>query len=75
MKLIPTTKDAIALTCVTLLALGLFVSGLFDVLDYVIVKGMLFIGFGGLFVAAIIIAFKNETKKNRPEDEPQDDSH
>jgi hypothetical protein len=74
-KLIPTTKDAIALICVTLLALGLFISGLFDVLDYVIVKAMLFLGFGALFVAALIFAFKNESKKNRPEDELQDDLH
>jgi hypothetical protein len=48
---------------------------LFDVLDYVIVKAMLFLGFGALFVAALIFAFKNESKKNRPEDELQDDLH
>lgn len=75
MKLIPTSTDAIALTCASILGLGIFVAGLCDVLDYFIVKALLFLGFGTLFVFAIINMIKNETKKNHPEDNPQDDSH
>ena len=36
---------------------------------------LLFSGFGVLLVIAIGSAFKNESKKNRPEDKLQDDSH
>lgn len=74
-RFIPTTKDAIALTSVTVITLGLFVAGLFKVLDYLIVKGLLIAGFGTLFIVAIIYAVKNETKKNRLGDKPQDDLH
>ena len=75
MKLIPTTKDSIALTCVVIVTLGFFIAGLFDVLDYLIVKALLILSLGALFVVAIIYAVKNETTKNRPEDKLQDDSH
>lgn len=74
-KLIPKTKDAIALTCATFIALSFFIAGFCDVLNYLIVKAILFLSFGALFVFTIIFAFKNEAKKNRPESETlQDDS-
>lgn len=73
-NLIPKTKDTIALTCTTFVTLSLFVAGLCDVLDYLIVKGMLFLSFGTLLVFAMIYALKNDTKKKRPEDTLQDDS-
>ncbi|MBU2920763.1 hypothetical protein KO504_05380 [Winogradskyella psychrotolerans] len=75
MKFIPTTKDSIALTAVTILTLSMFVSGLLNVLDYLIVKTVLLIGFVLLFIFALGYALKNETKKNHPEDKPQDDSY
>ncbi|WP_215936982.1 hypothetical protein [Winogradskyella psychrotolerans] len=74
-NLIPKTTDAIVLSCVTILVLSLFIAGLCDVLDYFIIKVMLFICFGSLFITAIIFAAKNDVKENRLEDTPQDDSH
>ena len=75
MKFIPTTIDSIALTAVCALTLGLFIAGLFDVLDLFIVKAILILSFMFLFVLACSYAIKNKTKKNRPEDKLQDDSH
>lgn len=75
MKYIPTTKDSIALTAVCGVTLGLFIAGLFDVLDLFIVKALLILSFVLLFVLACSYAIKNEIKKNRPEDKLQDDSH
>ncbi|NRR92229.1 hypothetical protein HSX10_11685 [Winogradskyella undariae] len=73
MKLIPKSKDKIALTLATLVALGLFISGLFDLLDYLFIKIILFTSFGFLFIIACLYAFKNKAEKNRLEDTPQDD--
>ena len=75
MNLIPKTKDAIALTSVVIVTLAFFLAGLFKVLDYFIVKAMLFLSYGILFILALSYALKNDTKKNRPEDKLQDDSH
>ncbi|EDP70186.1 hypothetical protein FBALC1_11652 [Flavobacteriales bacterium ALC-1] len=75
MRLIPTTKNAIALYCTTAITFGFFVAGLFKILDYFIVKAFLFLSFGILFILAFNYALKNESKKNRPEDTLQDDSH
>ncbi|SDH27570.1 hypothetical protein [Winogradskyella thalassocola] len=75
MKFLPTSPDAIALTCVTLITLSLFIAGLLEVLDYIIIKGLLFLGFGTMFVFAVNYALKNDKKENRLEDTPQDDSH
>ncbi len=74
MKLFPLNKNSIALLCVALIAIGFFVGGLFNVLDYFIVKALLFSGFGATVIISISYALKNETKKNRPEDKLQDDS-
>lgn len=75
MKLIPKSKDAIALTCVSIVTLGFFISGLLEVLDYFIIQVLLFLSFGALFIVALGYAIKNDVKKNRLEDTPQDDSH
>ena len=75
MRLIPTTTNSIALTIVTIIVIGFFVAGLFEILNYFIVKALLLTCFVGLFIVAIRFALKNEDKKNRPEDELQDDSH
>lgn len=75
MKLIPTTENGIAISCVLIITLSFFIAGLFEVLDYFIVKAFLFLSFGSLVVVALSYAIKNNTKKNRPEDTLQDDSH
>ncbi|NRD24032.1 hypothetical protein HNV10_12300 [Winogradskyella litoriviva] len=75
MKYIPETKDSISLTFVGLLAVGFFIAGTFNVLNYVIIQILTFICFGSLLAVAIYFAIKNERKKNRPEDKLQDDSH
>lgn len=75
MKYIPETKDSIALTFVGLLAIGFFLAGMFDILNYIIVQTLTFLCFGGLLAVAVYFALKNEVKKNRPEDKLQDDSH
>jgi hypothetical protein len=68
MKLFPLNRNSIALLFVALIAIGFFVAGLFNVLNYFIVKALLFSGFGALVVISISYALKNAPKKNRPED-------
>ncbi|EPR73578.1 hypothetical protein ADIWIN_1608 [Winogradskyella psychrotolerans RS-3] len=75
MKISPLSTDAVALVCVTLITFGVFIAGLLDVLDYIIIKGVLFLGFGIMLVFTISCALKNDRKENRLEDTPQDDSH
>lgn len=75
MKFIPKTKDSIALTFVGLLAIGFFLAGMFDILNYIIIQILTFLCFGGLLAVAVYFALKNEVKKNRPEDKLQDGSH
>lgn len=75
MRFIPLNKNSIALIIVAIIAIGFFVAGMFKVLDYFIIKALLFGLFGGLLVIAFWHALKNDTKKNRPEDELQDDSY
>ncbi|WP_111683954.1 hypothetical protein [Winogradskyella tangerina] len=75
MKLLPLNKNSLALITVAVLSIGFFISGLMQILDYFIVKVLLFGSFGILIVIAISYAFQNEAKKNRPEELPQDDLH
>ena len=75
MKLFPLNKNSMALLFVSLIAIGFFVGGLFNVLDYFIVKALLFSGFGATVIISFSYALKNETKKKSPEDKLQDDSH
>jgi hypothetical protein len=74
MKLFPLTKNSIALSFVGLITIGFFVAGLLEILDYFIVKVLLFSSFGVLLIIAFGSAIKNDTKKNRPEVKPQDDN-
>lgn len=74
MKLISLNKNSFSLIIITIVGIGFFVAGLFEVLDYFIIKALLFTFYGGLLVLAFWQALKNDTKKNRPEDELQDDS-
>lgn len=57
------------------MTIGFFIAGLLEILNYFIIKVLLFIGFGVLFFMAGYYGLKNENEKNRPEDIPQDDSH
>lgn len=68
-------KNSIALGLTCVLTIAFFIAGLLDILNYFIVKVLLFLGFGGLFATVVIYAIKNDIKKNRPEDQLQDDSH
>ncbi|MCA0153399.1 hypothetical protein [Winogradskyella vincentii] len=73
MKWFPINKNTIALLFVIIVTLGFFIAGLFEVLDYLIIKFLLICGFIGLVAVAIFFAVKN--RKNRLEDKLQDDSH
>lgn len=73
MKILPLSTDAIALIWVTLVTFTIFIAGLLDVLDYIIIKVVLFITFGTMFVFAVSYALKNRKKENRLKDTLQDD--
>jgi len=75
MKLFPVNKNSIALLFVAAITFTFFIAGLLDILDYFIIKSLLFFNFTGLVIVAISYALKNEDKKNRPKDKLQDDSH
>jgi len=75
MKLFSLNRNSLAIILTMTVTIGFFVAGLLEVLDYFIVKVLLFIGFGILFTVAIGYGIKNDTKKNRPEDILLDDSH
>lgn len=75
MRFFPLSKNSIALLLAALITFGFFAAGMFEVLDYFIIKALLFTLFGGMLIFAIWRALKNDTIKNRPEDELQDDSN
>jgi hypothetical protein len=64
MKLFSLTTNSIALSAVALITVVFFVAGLFNILDYFIVKALLFLGFGALVIISISYALKNETKNS-----------
>ena len=65
-KWIPTNRNSIALTVAFLITLGFFIAGLFDVLDYLIIKFIIVVGYLALVVTGFYFAVQN--KKNRLED-------
>ncbi len=75
MRFFPLSKNSIALLLAALITFGFFAAGMFEVLDYFIIKALLFTLFGGMLIFAIWRALKNDTIKNRLEDELQDDSN
>lgn len=75
MKLFPLTKNSIALSLVALIVISFFLAGLFNILDYFIIKALLLSVYSAIVIISISYALKNETKKKRPEDKLQDDSH
>ena len=61
-------KNTLAIICSGILVLGFFFSGVFGVLDYIIVKALLFSGFA-IFVSILIyIALKDSEQKKSPQD-------
>ncbi|BAO76843.1 hypothetical protein [Winogradskyella sp. PG-2] len=75
MQLFSLNKNSIALLFVVAITLGFFIGGLLGVLDYFIIKALLFSSFILLVFVAVNFALKNYTKKNRLEDKIQSDSH
>ncbi|WP_299367569.1 hypothetical protein [Winogradskyella sp.] len=68
MNLFPLNRNSLALTIVGIIGVGFFIAGLLKILDYFIVKALLFGSFGVLFIIASWHALKNNSKKNRPEE-------
>ena len=75
MKLFPLNTNTLALCFAGLIVIGFFIAGLLNILDYFIVKALMFSGFALLIVIAINYGLKNEIKRKRLEDKLQDDSH
>lgn len=75
MKLFPLSKNGLVLSLVGIVAIGFFTGGMLEILDYFIVKALLFASYAVLLAIAIYYANKNEDKKKRPEDKLQDDFH
>lgn len=57
------SKNTLALIYTGLLVFGFFISGILDVLDYIIVKALLFLGFALLGVVLVWITFKESDSK------------
>ncbi len=57
------SKNTLALIYTGVLLFGFFISGVFDVLDYIIVKFLLFTGFALLVFILVWIAVKNSNTK------------
>lgn len=68
-------KNTIALSVVSVITLFFFLAGVFEVLNYVIVKLILIGLVVALGAAVSVILFKSSLIENRPEDELQDDSN
>lgn len=61
-------KNTIALTFTGIITVGFFVAGIFGVLDYFIVKLLLFVGFALLVFYLILMIIKQISEnKNHPE--------
>lgn len=57
-------KDTFALVFTGLIVAGFFTAGILDVLDYFIVKVLLFIAFAALVVYVLIVVIKDSENKN-----------
>ena len=68
-------KNTIALSSAVIIVIVFFIAGLFNVLDYMIIKIVLFVGTTVLAIISLVLLFKNNAKKNRLEAIPQDDFH
>ncbi len=66
MRLFPINKNTIALSLTFIIVITFFAAGVLDVLDYFIVKSLLFLAYGILFIYALIYIQSNEKKKKKP---------
>jgi hypothetical protein len=71
----PFNKNTISLIIVTVIVLLFFAAGIFGILNYFIVKVLLFGGVAALAIMVSVFLFKSSLIKNRPEDKLQDDSN
>jgi hypothetical protein len=58
------TKNALGLICTGLITIGFFVAGVFEVLDYFIIKALLFSAFLLILSYVGIIIAKSENKNH-----------
>ena len=54
------SKNTLALIFTGILVFGFFISGIFGMLNYIIVKALLFSGFGALVAVLVWIAIKDQ---------------
>ncbi len=66
-------RNTIILTGTGVVTLSFFLAGVTKVLDYFIIKALLFSGFLLLLALTVITVLAEIRKKNRLEDIPQDD--
>ncbi|NNC44614.1 MAG: hypothetical protein HKN99_01890 [Winogradskyella sp.] len=59
------TRNNLVMAGVIIITLGFIIAGVFDVLDYLIVKFLLFSGFAVLFVVAVLVIIDEKKRKNR----------
>ncbi|WP_299114418.1 hypothetical protein [uncultured Winogradskyella sp.] len=71
----PINNNTISLSFVAIITIVFFIAGLFDVLDFIIIKVLLIGLTGALGLIVSIILFKKGLIKNRPEENPKDDSN
>ncbi|WP_179345772.1 hypothetical protein [Winogradskyella ursingii] len=71
----PLNKNTIVLSITGLVTFGFFFGGLFEILDYLIFKILLFFGYAAVLIYGFLQVSKSSEQKNRPEDLPQDDSN
>jgi hypothetical protein len=57
-------RDALALLYTSIIVAGFFIAGLFNILDYFIVKALLVLGYLVLFIYLIKIVLKDIENKN-----------
>ena len=67
------TRNNLVMGGVIIITLGFIIAGVFDVLDYLIVKFLLFSGFAVLFVVAVLVIIDEKKRKNRLGENSQDD--
>ncbi|SHH44062.1 hypothetical protein [Winogradskyella jejuensis] len=69
----PINNNTIALCFVAAITVIFIIAGIFDVLDYAIIKILLIGLTSGLALITSVILFKKEIKRNRLKGNPQDD--
>jgi hypothetical protein len=74
MSSLPLNQNTLVLLLASAIGIGFFLAGIAEVLEYLIIKLLLFGGFGMLLFLAIRAGASNELNKNRPNHNDQDDS-